>query len=632
MNSPLVSVLMNVWNGEDYLAEAIASVRAQSYLNWELICWDDGSTDRSLEIIRAVADPRIRVFGSGQRQGLRLSRLSALAECRGTWVAFLDQDDIWSPSKLSRQLTLDSPTVDFIYGRAIRLLSNGECRTFLPPYEGKPLPEGRIAGEFLNGRFFIAMSSAMIRRERLLALPPIPERYSLVCDGYWFLEIMLEADARTVQDPVCWYRQHSTSLTATASEEVYRQAVQLAAEYGPRVPLSERAEVLRFQQATQTALDLRSWSRLGRGLKALFTSSIGPMYLERALARWRSTLFPPPLPPPPDFSLNGDSVPSLPEPSVSLSILVVNWRVPEYLRDCLESVYRTLNLAEGDYEVIVVDNDSGDGSAEMVAREFPRARLIVSPVNLGFGRANNLAFQHSRGRLILLLNPDTIVPEGAIAGLIDCLATHPEAGAVGCRLLNPDGTYQQFTGGYPPSVANVASYYLMADRVLPDALLPKPLFLKAEPADDAEVGWVSAACMLVRREAIPGNIFDERFFLYGEDLLFCQRLGQRGWPVLYTPRVSIIHFGGRSRDKQDVDLRLQHLQGLREVYLEQHGANPVAFDLMMMISFALRVLLFSLAASLFPRSGYRVRSKDSWLLLRESWLNLQRPAGRARVA
>src|SRR5205814_9595336 len=177
--------------------------------------------------------------------------------------------------------------------------------------------------------------------------------------------------------------------------------------------------------------------------------------------------------------------------SLELSIVIVNWKVRDLLRDCLRSVYEQMRMPSTDWEVVVVDNGSEDGSVELVRREFPEARIIANSENRGFAAANNQALPLCRGRTVLLLNPDTVVLDHALDHLAEYLTLHSEVGAVGCRLLNAVGAFQRWTGGAFPNLWNVACHYLFLNRVLPPALRPTGVYLERDVREDLEVEWLS---------------------------------------------------------------------------------------------------------------------------------------------
>jgi GT2 family glycosyltransferase len=254
---------------------------------------------------------------------------------------------------------------------------------------------------------------------------------------------------------------------------------------------------------------------------------------------------------------------------VDVSVIIVNWNTKDLLRDCLSSVYE--RAGDVDYEIIVVDNASTDGSAEMVKSVFKHVILIENPDNRGFARANNQGMAVAKGRYVLLLNSDTVVLDNAIANTVRFADAHPRAAVTGCRVLNPDGTVQ-LTCFMFPSVLNMllSSTYLYK-------LFPKNRFFGRERmtwwdrSDERQVDVVTGCFMLVRREAIDQvGMMDERFFMYAEETDWCYRFRQSGWEVLFAPVGRIIHFGGQSASQKPVamivQLRLSILRFIRKHY------------------------------------------------------------------
>ena len=220
-----------------------------------------------------------------------------------------------------------------------------------------------------------------------------------------------------------------------------------------------------------------------------------------------------------------------------LSIIIVNWNTCDLLRDCLSSL---LDDPQPGYELIVVDNGSSDDSACMIRHEFPAIQLIENGQNDGYARANNLGIRSSRGRYLLLLNSDTLVPAGALPRLIDFMEQHPEAGACGPRLVRADGKPQSYAFGGDPTLG-----YLLR-RGVSQLLLRRPLHDWAMGAT-LPVDWVSGACLLARRAAVEqAGLLDERFFMYFEDNDWCLRIRKAGWNVYYCPAAEIMHLGGQS--------------------------------------------------------------------------------------
>ncbi|MGC8780041.1 MAG: glycosyltransferase family 2 protein, partial [Anaerolineae bacterium] len=200
----------------------------------------------------------------------------------------------------------------------------------------------------------------------------------------------------------------------------------------------------------------------------------------------------------------------------------------------------------------------------MVAAEFPEVRLIRNPANLGYARANNIGIAASRGRYVLLLNSDTIVPAGALAGLLAFMDAHPQAAACSPRLLRPDGTPQPYAFGGDPTPLYLVRRgigRLLFGRPLHDWAVARPI----------QVDWVSGACLLARRAAIEQvGALDEAMFMYFEDNDWCRRMRRAGWQVWYVPTVAITHIGGAGL-KQNPAARRAYRESLHYFYRKHYG-------------------------------------------------------------
>jgi len=257
-----------------------------------------------------------------------------------------------------------------------------------------------------------------------------------------------------------------------------------------------------------------------------------------------------------------------------LSVVIVSWNVREDLRECLRSILGTgdQGLGTGDQvEVIVVDNASTDGTVEMVRREFPQVRLIVNSENIGYTRANNIGIRQSGGKYILLLNPDTIVKPGALRALVECAEAHPEAGVIGAKLLNPDGSIQRSARSFPDIGAGLFRNTFLG-RLFPNNPFVRRYLLTDFGYDEVrEVDWVSGAAMLVRRELFDRiGLLDERFWAYCEDVDLCWRAWQAGFKVLFCPNAVIVHKIGRSSDQRLVPSLIQHHKSMWLFYLKNY--------------------------------------------------------------
>jgi len=257
---------------------------------------------------------------------------------------------------------------------------------------------------------------------------------------------------------------------------------------------------------------------------------------------------------------------------VDVSIIIVNWNTKELLRDCLSSVYE--HAGDIDYEIIVIDNASTDGSAEMVKNDFGQVILIENTENRGFAAANNQGMAVAKGRYVLLLNSDTIVLDNAIAKTVRFADENPRAAVTGCRVLNPDRTLQRTCFRFP-SILNMllSSTYLYK-------LFPKNRFFGREQMtwwdrnDVRQVDVVTGCYMLVRREAIEQvGMMDEGFFIYGEETDWCYRFKNEGWKVMFAPIGQIIHFGGQSTAQRPVAMIVQLRLSILK-FMKKHYSRP----------------------------------------------------------
>jgi glycosyltransferase involved in cell wall biosynthesis len=213
---PQISVIINVRNGAQYLREAIDSVLAQTFADWELVLWDDCSTDDSAKIIAGYHHPRIHYYLSPEDTPLGEARNRAIAHATGEWLAFLDQDDLWLPRKLEKQLALATTDVGIIYGRTVLFDSlRGNLRDYDHSHEFSPLPEGNIFTQLFIHACFISMSSVMLRAKAVAEAGKIPGAIQLVPDYYLYVALARNYKARAVQQVVCRYRVHPGSMSAS---------------------------------------------------------------------------------------------------------------------------------------------------------------------------------------------------------------------------------------------------------------------------------------------------------------------------------------------------------------------------------------------------------------------------------
>jgi len=268
---------------------------------------------------------------------------------------------------------------------------------------------------------------------------------------------------------------------------------------------------------------------------------------------------------------------------VDLTVIIVSWNVCDLLRRCLISMPDAYpSPATGpstptspplQIELIVVDNASADGSADMVRAEFPGVRLIVNDGNRGFTAANNQGLAEAQGRYLLLLNPDTEIVDDALTTMVQYMDAHPEVGALGPRLRHPDGSRQSSRRRFPTLATALVESTVIQQWWADNRILRR--YYMADTPDNAvqAVDWLVGACLLVRRqvyEQIGG--LDEGFFMYSEELDWCKRIKDAGWEIVYLPSATVIHHEGKSSE-QVVPARHIYFQGSKVRYFRQHHGS-----------------------------------------------------------
>jgi len=290
---PLVSVIMNVRNGASTLREALDSVMAQTFTDWELIVWDDCSTDHSARIVAEYGDRRVRYFLSPEDTSLGKARDNAIRQAHGAWLAFLDQDDIWMPRKLELQMALaDSPTgkrsldeapqaTGIIYGRTVRFYPSGMERDYDQAHEFTPLPEGDIFTQLFTTGCFIAMSSAVFRRSAIEEIGGIPEKVAIIPDYYLYAAVARRHPARAVQEVVCRYRMHGANMSKMTAIAMHQEVLWLVGQWADSLdPLT----VARCRKRHSTAIaleEIRGANTAIQGLVRLATEGSIASQLKR---------------------------------------------------------------------------------------------------------------------------------------------------------------------------------------------------------------------------------------------------------------------------------------------------------------------------------------------------------------
>ncbi len=297
-----------------------------------------------------------------------------------------------------------------------------------------------------------------------------------------------------------------------------------------------------------------------------------------------------------------------------LSIIIVSWNVKEYLRQCLHSVYN--ETAGFDFEVIVVDNASRDGTVEMLKQEFPQVQVLSNSSNVGYAKANNQAIRMNRGKYVLLLNPDTIILNNAIGIMRDFMDSNPSVGIATPKILNSDRTIQICYGEFP-SVKTIIFGGSTAKIALQGILMTRRFFEEAGLSDyeyntNHPVEWVMGSFMIARKEAVEeAGLLDENLFMYGEEPDWCYRMALHGWKAWYVADAEIIHHGGKSTEQVDMGDTVAWLLQTQYYFFNKHfGRRKMAIcHAIGQSSALLKQWLYTILA-MFPLSTRRGKHVD----------------------
>lgn len=283
---------------------------------------------------------------------------------------------------------------------------------------------------------------------------------------------------------------------------------------------------------------------------------------------------------------------------MTLSIIIVNYNVKYFLEQCLCSVKKAIDKIEA--EVIVVDNNSTDGSMDYIQPKFPWVKFIQNQKNEGFSKANNLALSKAKAKFILFLNPDTIIAEDSFEKCISFLEMHPQVGSVGVKMIDGQGNYlKESKRGFPTPWASFCKLSGLT------ALFPRTKFFSSyylgylNETENQEIDVVSGAYMFLRKNVLNKTSgFDERFFMYGEDIDLSYRIQQAGYKNYYLAETTIIHFKGESTKKDYEKVKLFYTAMI--LFARKHFSNRSAFLVIIQTGIWLRGIL-SAIKNLVPK-------------------------------
>jgi GT2 family glycosyltransferase len=265
-----------------------------------------------------------------------------------------------------------------------------------------------------------------------------------------------------------------------------------------------------------------------------------------------------------------------------LSIIITNWNTRELVHQVLQSIFA--HPPGVPFEVIVVDNASDDGSAEMIAQSFPMVRLIKNSRNEGYAKANNKGAAVANGEMILLLGSDVVVIDDGLQKMFDYLSSHSHVGAVGCRLLNPDRTVQQSCRRFP-TLRDAVLTYLSLHKLAGGYNIRDFDFYKTQ-----EVDQPAATSLMIRKSVVNKlGLFDERYTILYNDVDLCRRMHDAGWKIVYLADAEVIHHGSQSTKRATPAVRLEMYRNILVYYFRNVGSLAVVV-LLPILGFRLAVV------------------------------------------
>jgi GT2 family glycosyltransferase len=522
------------------LGPALESILAQDHPSFSVVVLDDSRTNGPEQIVRE--HPRVRYERNPSRLGLAANWRRTFARARelhpsARYFAWGSDHDLWEPHWLTAlageldrhpEAVLAYPLNDAIDGAGARVAEPWAFDTHGrgPAARFRQTLRRMVAGDMVYGLFRV---DALARCGGLRDVT-YPDRLLLA-------ELSLDGEFRQVPQ-LLWHRRRLGPAAPTADRSWWLEhACELGRSRGV-VPAAAYG-------ALAPAYDL--------GRRAYYAAGGASRQARPAPA-----------------------APGAPEEPSGLDVVIVSYRSRELLPACLQSL--RAHPARVPLHVHVVDNASGDGTAEVVREQFPEVELTASDRNLGFAAASNLGIRKGRSPFVLLLNPDTEVTEGALDRLLDLMAERPRIGICGCRLLRPDGTFDHAARRSFPTVTGALGHFTGLGR-----RHGAPARLAQYRAPDVESGPVDAvngAFMLIRRTALAEvGLFDEGYWMYMEDLDLCYRFAEAGWVTWFQPDVTVMHVkGASSGQRRDPRLNIAFHSGMLRFYRAHYAPrrNPLA--------------------------------------------------------
>jgi GT2 family glycosyltransferase len=306
---------------------------------------------------------------------------------------------------------------------------------------------------------------------------------------------------------------------------------------------------------------------------------------------------------------------------MKLSVIILCWNDLKVITDCLKSIFEQTN--EMEFEVIVSDNGSTDGSVKLVREKFPEVQVVENRANVGFAKGNNAGIQLARGEYILILNPDTIIRDHALQKLVAFAGRQPAAGAFGCRVLNPDGSFQNPARPLPTVRGALLAALCLRWLGRVSAHFSSDLYPGWDGRTEREIGFQSGCCVMFRGDLLKRlGGFDERFFYHYEETDLCARVWASGSSIRYTPAAEIVHLGGQSVGRFPIRFRLETYRSAYRFFHKHYGRKGlIQIRGVYLLGLGVRQIGYSLQSlvksseSLRNRLAlYRAAFKWNWLL------------------
>jgi N-acetylglucosaminyl-diphospho-decaprenol L-rhamnosyltransferase len=258
---------------------------------------------------------------------------------------------------------------------------------------------------------------------------------------------------------------------------------------------------------------------------------------------------------------------------VDLSCIIVNYKNSGPLKDCLASLYQTVQGIG--FEVIIVDNSENDPGLQPLKELYPKAQFISNSSNVGFSKANNQAAKIAQGNVLIFLNPDTILTDQAINSMHKHFCSHTEIGALGPKVVNTDGSLQYSCRRYPTLWTGLFNRYSILSRLFPEnRFTSEYLMCDFDHNKIRQVDWLSGCCLMVSKNIFEQSRgFDENYFLFNEDVDLCRTINQSGKEVIYFPEAKVIHQVSTSNSKTTARVIIQRHLGMMHYFKKHHEGN-----------------------------------------------------------